>query len=267
MDTLIIAAILGTTTAGIYAAGTRYLLLGIFTAEAIMQVLGPRISGLLAVGNRREAARLYSTGTAWQTTITWSAYLVVAFFSVPLLRVFGAEYVAASPAVVWLAIAMLLAALCGPSDTIILMSGRARLSLLNAFVAVGINIAGNFLLVPHFGITAAGATWAVTLVVAAALPAYQAHRDLAVHAWSPALRAAIVCCAVGVGLPVAASWLIVGPSAGGLAIGLCMGALGLLVALRRFGAEVHLDTLIRSFVPARRGRIRAEVVVPAGTAG
>ena len=38
--------------AGIYAAGTRYLLIGLFTAEAIMQVLGPRISGLLAVNDR-----------------------------------------------------------------------------------------------------------------------------------------------------------------------------------------------------------------------
>jgi O-antigen/teichoic acid export membrane protein len=266
MDTLIIAAILGTTAAGIYAAGTRYLLLGIFTAEAIMQVLGPRISGLLAVGNRREAARLYSTGTAWQTTITWSFYLIVAFFSVPLLRIFGAEYVSAGPALVWLAVAMLLAALCGPSDTIILMSGRARLSLFNAFIAVGINVVGNFLLVPHFGITAAGATWAVTLVVAAALPAYQAHRHLAVHAWSPALRAAVVCCAIGVGLPVAASWVVFGPSGTGLAIGLCTGALGLLLALWRFGAEIHLDTLLRSFLPARRERIRAEVIAAAGTA-
>ena len=43
MDTLIISAILGTTDAGIYAAGTRYLLIGLFTAEAIMQVIGPRI--------------------------------------------------------------------------------------------------------------------------------------------------------------------------------------------------------------------------------
>ena len=157
MDTLIIAAILGSTDAGIYAAGTRYLLIGMFTAEAIMQVLGPRISALLAVRKRVEAARLYSIATAWQTALTWSVYLIVIFFSTPLFRLFGPEYVAAGPALVWLAFAMLLSSLCGPSDTIILMSGRARLSLFNAFIAVGINVVGNFLLVPHFGITAAGA--------------------------------------------------------------------------------------------------------------
>jgi O-antigen/teichoic acid export membrane protein len=265
MDTLIISAILGTTAAGIYAAGTRYLLIGIFTAEAIMQVLGPRISALLSLRKRDEAARLYSIGTAWQTTITWSVYLVVMFFSVPLLRIFGPEYIAASPALVWLAAAMLAAALFGPSDTIILMSGRARLSLFNAFVAVGINVAGNFLLVPRFGITAAGATWAVTLVVAAALPAYQARRDLRIHAWSPALRAAVLCSALGVGVPVLVTWLALGPSAAGLIAGSLLAVAGLLVALRHFGAEIHLETLMRSFLPSGRRRVPAELVAPAGT--
>ena len=86
MDTLIISAILGTTDAGIYAAGTRYLLIGLFTAEAIMQVIGPRISALLAVRQRVEAAKIYSIGAAWQTALTWSVYLIVIFFSTPLLQ-------------------------------------------------------------------------------------------------------------------------------------------------------------------------------------
>ncbi len=264
MDTLIISAILGTTDAGIYAAGTRYLLIGLFTAEAIMQVIGPRISALLAVRKRVEAAKIYSIGAAWQTALTWSVYLVVIFFSTPLLQVFGPQYVAAGPALVWLAFAMLIASLFGPSDTIILMSGRSRLSLFNAFVAVGINVLGNFLLVPHFGITAAGATWAVTLVIAAALPAYQARRDLGVHPWSGAVRAAMVCAGVGVGVPTVISWLVLGPTAAGLVTATVVGAIGFVVALRRFGAEVHLDTLIRSLLPSGRHRVSAGVVGSTG---
>jgi O-antigen/teichoic acid export membrane protein len=265
MDTLIIAAILGTTDAGIYAAGTRYLLIGLFTAEAIMQVLGPRISALLALHDRKEAARLYATGTAWQTSLTWGVYLIVAFFTIPLLRIFGSEYVAASPALVWLAVAMLIAALFGPSDTIILMSGRARLSLFNAFIAVAINVVGNVALVPHFGITAAGATWAVTLVVAAALPASQARRNLRVHPWSPALRAAILCAGLGLGLPVLLAWLVLGPTAAGLVTAALVGPVGFVVSLRQFGAEIHLDTLMRSFLPSGRRRVGADVVGRAGT--
>ena len=264
MDTLIIAAILGTREAGIYAAGTRYLLIGLFTAEAIMQVLGPRISGLLA-RRRTEAARgLYATGTAWQTSLTWSVYLIVIFFTTPLLRVFGDEYVAAGPALVWLSSAMLVASLFGPSDTVILMSGRSRLSLINALVAVLINLAGNFLLVPRYGITAAGATWAVTLVVGAALPAIQSARILHVHPWSHALRSAVLCSVVGVGVPVVVSWLVLGATIQGLVVAIIAGAVGQIAALRRFGADVHLDTLLRSLLPSRRQYVRTEAVGGAG---
>ena len=89
-------SLLGTTQAGIYAAGTRYLLVGLFTAEAIMHVLGPRIErAARGQRSRRRPRSLYAIGTAWQTSITWSVYLIVIFFSTPLLRVFGPEYVAA----------------------------------------------------------------------------------------------------------------------------------------------------------------------------
>ena len=222
-------------------------------------------AALLALRKRIEAARLYSIGAAWQTALTWSVYLIVIFFSTPLLRLFGPQYVAAGPALVWLAFAMLISSLFGPSDTIILMSGRSRLSLFNAFVAVGINVVGNFLLVPHFGITAAGATWAVTIVIAAALPAYQARRDLGVHPWSGAVRAAMVCAVLGVGVPVVVSWLVLGPTAAGVVTATVVGAIGFVVALRRFGAEVHLDTLIGSLLPSGRNRVSVGVVGSTGT--
>ena len=265
MDTLVIASLVGTTQAGIYAAGTRYLLVGLFTAEAIMHVLGPRISALLAVNDREGARSLYATGTAWQTSITWSVYLIVIGFSVPLLRVFGPEYIAASPALVWLSVAMLFTALCGPSDTIILMSGRARLSLFNAFIAVGLNLVGNLLLVPRYGITAAGVTWAVTLVIAAALPAYQARRDLGIHPWSSPVRAAVLCAASASASRFSRPGSLLGPTLVGLIAASTLGLLGFLVVLRRFGTEIHLDTLLRSLLPAGRRGVRADMVGSAGT--
>ncbi len=222
-------------------------------------------SALLAVNDREGARSLYATGTAWQTSITWSVYLIVIGFSVPLLRVFGPEYISGSPALVCLSVAMLFTALCGPSDTIILMSGRARLSLFNAFIAVGLNLAGNLLLVPRYGITAAGVTWAVTLVIAAALPAYQARRDLGIHPWSSPVRAAVLCTAAGVGVPVLATWLLLGPTLVGLIVASMLGLFGFLVLLRRFGTEIHLDTLMRSLLPSGRRGVRADIVGSAST--
>jgi O-antigen/teichoic acid export membrane protein len=265
LDSLIIAAVIGTTAAGIYSVGTRYLLLGLFAAEAIMQVIGPRISGLLARRRTDDARLIYATGTAWQTLITWSVYLIVLFFTTPLLKIFGDEYVAAGPALVWLSIAMLLASLCGPSDSVILMSGRSRLSLFNAFVAVSLNVAGNLLLVPRYGITAAGATWAVTLVVGAALPALQAARTLTIHPWSRAVGAAAACATLGVGVPAFVAWLVLGPTAFGLCIALFVGLAALIASIRRFGADVRIDTLLRSIITPRRPASHRGAIGDAGT--
>ena len=61
------------------------------------------------------------------------------------------------------------------------------------------------------------------------------------------------------------SWLVLGPTAAGLVTATVVGAIGFLVALRRFGAEVHLDTLMRSLLPSGRHRVPADVVGSAGT--
>ena len=74
----------------------------------------------------------------------------------------------------------------------ILMSGRSRQSLANSTIAFSVNLVGNLLLVPIWGITAAGGVWAATLVVAAGLPALQARRSLGLAPWSPELGRTIL---------------------------------------------------------------------------
>ena len=71
MDTVIVGAVLSTTAAGIYASGTRYLLPGLFAAEALMQVTGPRVSGLLARRRTLEASVLVQVVAGWQVAVLW----------------------------------------------------------------------------------------------------------------------------------------------------------------------------------------------------
>ena len=146
------------------------------------------------------------------------------------------------------------------------MSGRSRLSLFNAFIAVGLNLAGNFLLVPRYGITAAGVTWAVTLVIAAALPAYQARRDLGDP---PVVEPGCAprCCARR--RASASRFSRPGSSSDrrrrDSSPRACSVCVGFVVVLRRFGTEIHLDTLMRSLLPSGRRSVRADMVGSAGT--
>lgn len=247
-DTLLIAAILGTTEAGIYGTGTRYLLVGLFASEAIMQVLGPRISGLLARADRREASKLLTTAAAWQTAVVWPVYLLVLTFPGALLGVFGNEFLAARSALVLLSIAMLVAAPFGPSDTVVLMSGRSRQSLFNTFVAVAINVGGNLVFVPRYGIPAAAAVWGITIVVAAALPAWQSRRTLGVSPFGRGPTVAAIAATVAY-LPLAVvaragfgDRLAVLAAVAAVATGAYVCILG------RFGEDVQLEVLFRAVV-------------------
>lgn len=244
LDTVLVGALVSTTAAGIYASGTRYLLPGLYAAEALMQVTGPRISGLLARGERKEASALLKVVAGWQTAVMWPLYLLTALFPTPLLRVFGPEVVRAKGALVFLAVAMLIAAPAGPVASVILMSGRSRQAMLNTLLLLGVNLGGNLLLVPHLGITGAGLVWAVTILVAALVPGWQAARSLHVSTLGRPALVAMAHSAATVGAVGVAVRLVVGDDGTGLLLAGMVGSLGYLVGLRFVRAPLHLDALL-----------------------
>lgn len=243
LDTIIVSAIISTTAAGIYASGSRYLLPGLFAGEALMQVTGPRISGLLAVNRRQEASSLIQVVAGWQVAVMWPLYVLIAAFPSPLLRVFGPEVVAAKGALVALAIAMLIASPVGPAASAILMSGRSHQAMLNTLAVLTVNLVGNLVFVPHFGITAAGVVWGATILVAAALPGWQCRQLLGVSTIGrPALQAAGLAAAT-IGVAALAARLVLGDAIGGLLVAGSVGGAGYLVGLRVLRSQLHLTAL------------------------
>jgi O-antigen/teichoic acid export membrane protein len=235
LDTLLLAAWLDSTQAGIYAAGTRYLLIGTFAAEAVMQAVGPRVSGLLTAGRRDDAQRVVTAGTVWQAAIITPVYLFVIAFAAPLLRIFGPEFVAAQTALVCLAVGMLIAGWCGPADSVVLMSGRSRLSLVNSAVALAVNVVANIVLIPGVGMSGAGVAWGLTLLAAYGLPVLQARRSLGITTGSPALFRQAVRAFATVGLASVAVRITLGDDlpAAVLAATVGFGAYALLTWARR----------------------------------
>jgi len=243
IDTVIVAVLVGTTAAGIYASGTRYILPGIYAAQALMQVTGPRISGLLARGEKAQASQLLKVVAGWQVVVMWPLYLITALFPTPLLRVFGDDVVEAKGAIVAIAIAMLVVAPAGPVASVILMAGRSRQAMLNTLILVTINVGGNLLFIPRYGITAAGVTWGATIVVAAALPGWQASRSLGVTTIGRPAFVAVGVSAATVGtIGLGARWWL-GDATAGLVLTTSLGVLVYVVGLALVRAELHLDAL------------------------
>ncbi|MCC7076093.1 MAG: oligosaccharide flippase family protein [Acidimicrobiia bacterium] len=247
LDTLLVAAFLSAEDAGIYAAGSRYLLIGTFTAEAIMQVVGPRVSGLLTLGRRRDAESVARSATAWQAGLTWPIYIVVIFFAVPLLRIFGSEFVAAQAALIWLSAGMLAASVFGPADSVILMSGRSALSMLNAGTSLAVNIGANLLLIPRFGIVGAGMAWSLSLVASGLLPSIQARLALHINLWSRALAFSVGIALLAFLPSCVLARLVLGDSFAGLLLACVLGGCAFAALMWWRREDAGLDMLVSSF--------------------
>ncbi|WP_081790673.1 MATE family efflux transporter [Nocardioides sp. URHA0032] len=177
-DIVMVAALASPTAAALYAAATRFIVLGQLFVQAVQQALSPHLSAVFAKGDKPAADALFQAATRWSVLAAWPFYLVLAGFSPTLMGVFGHGYHVASDVVVILSLTMLLATACGPVDSVLLMAGRSWLSLRNSTIALAVNVGLNLVLVPRLGIRGAAISWAVAIVVRNLLPLGQVRRQL-----------------------------------------------------------------------------------------
>jgi O-antigen/teichoic acid export membrane protein len=177
-DIVMVAALASPSAAALYAAATRFIVLGQLFVQAVQQALAPQMSALFARAEKDAADALFQAATRWSVLASWPFYLVLAGFSPTLMGVFGHGYHVASDVVVILSLTMLLATACGPVDSVLLMAGRSWLSLRNSTVALAVNVGLNVVLIPLAGIRGAAVSWSVAIVVRNLLPLNQVRRQL-----------------------------------------------------------------------------------------
>lgn len=172
-DIILVAALRSPAEAALYAAATRFVVLGQLGVQALQQALSPQLAALFAQGDHNNARVVYRATTAWSMLLAWPTYIACAVMAPSLLRVFGEGYESVAPVVVLLSIAMLAATASGAVDAVLLMSGHSWLSLGNNLFALGLNIGLNVVLIPHYGAVGAGIAWTVAIVLRNLLPMVQ----------------------------------------------------------------------------------------------
>lgn len=209
IDVLIVGALLDPADAAIYAVSTRLLQLGLFVASSVGEVAQPMFGGLLAAGHRQRAQEVYQTATGWQVAVIWPQYITAALFAAVILRtVFGGGYEAGATVVAILALSTMVGAAAGPVDMMLLMAGKSTWSLWNAGITLTTNVVLNLVLVPVLGIEGAAISWAISRLLANAIPLVQVHRYVGIHPFGRGTLAAIAAASIvfgGIGLPI---WLI-----------------------------------------------------------
>ena len=185
-DIILVAALSSTSQAALYAAATRFVVFGQLAVQALQQALAPQISAALAREDHDVAQDMYRTTTGWGMVLAWPVYIASAVLAPWILTLFGPQYSEAASAVTILCLAMLAATAFGSVDTVLLMAGRSWLSLMNTGIALAVNLAMNFVLIPKIGIVGAAISWAVAIVVRNVLPLTMIRRMLNMSPFGPA---------------------------------------------------------------------------------
>jgi O-antigen/teichoic acid export membrane protein len=254
VDTLLIGALRSTREAAIYAAATRYLLIGTFATMAIVLVMGPKISELLTRNDVESARSVYQVSTGWLVLLAWPINFTLLLFTPVMLAVFGKEFQAGSAALVILAATMFLATAVGPVDVVLLMAGKSSWNLLNTLAALILNVGLNLLLIPVMGITGAAVAWSVSIAANNLLPLAQTWRALHLHPFGHGFRYAVGVTCVAFGGAGLVSRLILGPTVTGFVVYAVISVAVYLVLLRRYRRELDIDVFLGAIAPGRTRR-------------
>jgi O-antigen/teichoic acid export membrane protein len=163
IDVVVAGALLGPEAAGGYATASRISKFVPFGLTAANLALAPLAARLFHAGKTRELQRVVVWAAVAILVTTLPLGVAAIVFRESLLGLFGTEFLAAGNALAVLAIGRMANALCGPTGTLLTMSGNQRDA---AVVAVGSGLLDGLLLivlVPALGMLGAAVATTATI--------------------------------------------------------------------------------------------------------
>ena len=185
-DTLILAGMTTDRDVGIYNVSTRLVMLAVFVMAPINAAFSPQIAHLHHIGNMRGLALSYKAATGWIVRLSLPAFVLLMVFPQDLLRLFGDEFRSAAAVTSVLAVGQLVNAATGPCGTLLNMSGKVAVNMVDNLGVLALNVGLNLWLIPEFGILGAGIAWSLSLVCVNVLRVLQVRQLLGVLPFSTA---------------------------------------------------------------------------------
>jgi len=168
-DVILVGSIAGAGAAGVYGAASRFVTAGLIISTAMRMVISPRFSALLSENRLAAVQKLYATTVTWIVLLGAPIYGLFMFFAPTILGFLGDDFERGSMALIILCLGAICSLLAGNVDSVLMMSGRSGWMLANKSMVLAINVIGNIIFVPRFGISGAAVVWAVSMAVDAAL--------------------------------------------------------------------------------------------------
>lgn len=178
---VMVGAFAGATAAGVYVALSRIVGAVNLLIYAVGQALNPEIGALLAVRDAGGAERVVQRITAWTMLLVWPMAILLLTHGDVLLGLFGKEFPAGTSALELLAVALVIATPFCHLDNVLLMGGRARLSLYNVMFSLVLMTVLYAVLTPAHGLMGAAWAWSIGLLAYNLIPWFPVRRTLGIR--------------------------------------------------------------------------------------
>lgn len=200
-DVILVGVIAGSAAAGVYGSASRFVAAGLIISTAMRMVVSPRFSALLSENKIRAVQELYSTTVMWIVLLGAPIYILLIFFSSTALSWLGDGFESGILPLIVLCCGAIATLLAGNVDSVLTMSGRSGWVAINKTIVLVINVIGNVLLVPIWGIMGAAVSWAGSLLLEAVLASIETRIFVGVRFDVRRVSYAFLVAAVSAGIP------------------------------------------------------------------
>lgn len=164
-DTLMVGYFMTEGDVGIYRVAFKISTLITFTMFAINGIAAPLIATRYHEGDRVGLKSLIHNIGLFNFTMSVPIFLAIVTMPTFLLQLFGAEFGQAREVLLMLCVGQVLFALAGPVMYILTMTQHERAALHIMYVTAAINLVGNAILIPIFGLWGAALATTVTTIL------------------------------------------------------------------------------------------------------
>jgi O-antigen/teichoic acid export membrane protein len=164
-----------TRDAGIFAVAFGMAILTAMPRMAVATVFAPTVSALFARGDQAGLQSLSAKAACLSLLGTTCSAIPLLLLAQPLLAWFGRDFVAGAPIVKILVLGQVLAAVCGPQQHLITMTGHERTGAAMLAICAGSSFIICILMIGSLGMTG------VALVMTVALIAWNVAMGAFIH--------------------------------------------------------------------------------------
>jgi O-antigen/teichoic acid export membrane protein len=165
VDVLILKQFRPPEEIALYFAAAKTMALVSFVYFAVSAASAHRFSEYHQAGNRAQLAAFLRDAVRWTFWPSLGATLIVLACGWPLLRLFGERFVEGYPLMYVLAIGVLARAAIGPGERFLCMLGEQRSCAIAALLALIVNLALCFALIPIHGVMGAAMATSIAFIV------------------------------------------------------------------------------------------------------